>query len=183
MTTICKTILTGTSPQQIREQTEGLAPARLRDLAARLAARRDLTVSVITYDDDGAQELEVLHTGPPHRTEHTIDCRKFTRQPGPPGWTPVHSRAIRPARRCAPDPPDPGKRRRPVTAPPGLYCLEAVICFLATAAKVRGLSRVGRHRARRDRAAILAARPERASRATSRTVMTRRPCPTRVGNH
>lgn len=87
MTTICKTILTGTSPQQIREQTEGLAPARLRDLAARLAARRDLTVSVITYDDDGAQELEVLHTGPPHRTEHTIDCRKFTRQPGPPGWT------------------------------------------------------------------------------------------------
>jgi len=35
---------------------------------------------VITYDD-GTQELEVLHTGPPHRTEHTVDCRKFTRQP------------------------------------------------------------------------------------------------------
>ena len=30
----------------------------------------------------------MLHTGPPHRTEHTVDCRKFTRQPGdPPGWT------------------------------------------------------------------------------------------------
>ena len=29
---------------------------------------------------DGTQELEVLHTGPPHRTEDTIDCRRFTRQ-------------------------------------------------------------------------------------------------------
>ncbi len=35
---------------------------------------------MITYDS-GAQELEVLHTGPPHRTEHTIDQRKFTREP------------------------------------------------------------------------------------------------------
>ena len=35
---------------------------------------------MITYDN-GAQELEVLHTGPPHRTEHTIDQRRFTRQP------------------------------------------------------------------------------------------------------
>ena len=31
--------------------------------------------------DDGTQELEVLHTGPPHRTEDTIDCRRFSRQP------------------------------------------------------------------------------------------------------
>jgi hypothetical protein len=35
---------------------------------------------VITYYD-GRLELEVLHTGPPHRTEHTIDCRRFTGQP------------------------------------------------------------------------------------------------------
>jgi hypothetical protein len=34
---------------------------------------------VITCDD-GSQELEVLCTGPPHHTEHTIDCRRFTRQ-------------------------------------------------------------------------------------------------------
>jgi hypothetical protein len=85
--TICKTILTGRDARQVREQTEGLAPARLRDLAVQLAAHPDLTVSVITYDD-GTQELEVLHTGPPHRTEHTIDCRKFTRDPGAEqGWT------------------------------------------------------------------------------------------------
>jgi hypothetical protein len=35
---------------------------------------------VITYDD-GRAELEVLHTGPPHRTEDTIDCRRFSREP------------------------------------------------------------------------------------------------------
>jgi hypothetical protein len=34
---------------------------------------------VITYDD-GTQELEVLYTGPPHRTEDTIDHWKFTGQ-------------------------------------------------------------------------------------------------------
>jgi hypothetical protein len=34
---------------------------------------------VITYQD-GAQELEVLHTGPPHHTEQTIDGDRFTRQ-------------------------------------------------------------------------------------------------------
>jgi hypothetical protein len=85
--TICKTVLSGTTPEQIREQTEGLAPARLRDLAVRLAEQPELTVSVITYDD-GTQELEVLHTGPPCRTERTIDRRKFIRDPGTrPGWT------------------------------------------------------------------------------------------------
>ena len=80
MISIRKDILTGATPQQIRDLTPGLAPAQLRELAASLAQDRDLTVAVITYDS-GAQELEVLHTGPPHRTEHTIDPRKFTRQP------------------------------------------------------------------------------------------------------
>jgi len=78
MITICKTILSGSTPGRIRDQTEGLASAPLRDLAVKLAADPALTVSVITYDD-GTQELEVLHTGPPHRTEDTIDCRRFTR--------------------------------------------------------------------------------------------------------
>jgi uncharacterized protein YaaW (UPF0174 family) len=35
---------------------------------------------VISYEN-GRQELEVLHTGPPHRTEHTIDCCRFEREP------------------------------------------------------------------------------------------------------
>jgi hypothetical protein len=38
-----------------------------------------LTVSVITYQD-GAAELEVLHTGSPHHTEQTIDSDRFARQ-------------------------------------------------------------------------------------------------------
>ena len=80
MIKICKTILSDAAPGHIREQTEGLAPAQLRELAVQLAADPELTVSVITYDD-GRQELEVLHTGPPHRTEHTIDCRRFEREP------------------------------------------------------------------------------------------------------
>jgi hypothetical protein len=87
MVTIGKTVLSGTDPRQIRDQTRDLAPASLRDLAVRLAGHPGLTVSVITYAD-GTQELEVLHTGAPHRTEHTIDRRKFTRQPGiPASWT------------------------------------------------------------------------------------------------
>ena len=79
MITIGKAVLSGSTPGHIRDQTKGLTPARLRDLAVQLAADPDLTVSVISYDD-GRQELEVLHTGPPHRTEHTVDCRRFTRQ-------------------------------------------------------------------------------------------------------
>ena len=44
-------------------------------------------MSVITYSD-GRQELEVLHTGPPHHTEDTVDHRGFTRQAQEtPGWT------------------------------------------------------------------------------------------------
>jgi len=78
--TICKTILRGSTPEQIRDQADGLAPAELRELAACLAEDPDLTISVITYAD-GRRELEVLHTGSPHRTENTIDRRKFTRQP------------------------------------------------------------------------------------------------------
>ena len=79
MITIRKDTLSDATPQQIRELTTHLAPA-LRQLALSLAGDPELTVSVITYDN-GAQELEVLHTGPPHRTEHTIDQRRFTHQP------------------------------------------------------------------------------------------------------
>ena len=81
MITICKAILSGAKPAQIREQTEGLIPGWLRDLAVKLAGDPALTVSVITRED-GTQELEVLHTGPPHHTEQTIDSDRFTRQPG-----------------------------------------------------------------------------------------------------
>jgi hypothetical protein len=78
--TISKTVLSG-SATQVRNQTKGLAPARLRDLAVRLAACPELTVSVISYQD-GSQELEVLHTGAPRRTEDTVDHRKFAGHPG-----------------------------------------------------------------------------------------------------
>ena len=81
MISIRKDILSDVAAQQIRDLTAGLAPAPLRDLAVSLAQDPDLTIAVITYDS-GAQELEVLHTGPPRRTEHTIDQRKFTREPG-----------------------------------------------------------------------------------------------------
>ena len=91
---ICKTILSGQPPEQIRDRTEGLDSAPLRDLAARLAADPNLTVSVISYSD-GQQELEVLHTGPPHNTDDTIDHRRFSRQTQEaPGWTlPVSTQA------------------------------------------------------------------------------------------
>jgi hypothetical protein len=79
VTTICKTVLSSATPQ-IPDQAGGVAPARLHDLAVQLAADPDLTVSVITCDD-GRLELEVLHTGPPRRTEHTTDSGRFTRQP------------------------------------------------------------------------------------------------------
>lgn len=81
MITIGKTVLSGSEPEQVREQTEGLAPDRLRDLAISLATCPDLTVSVITYAD-GSQELEVLHTGPPYPTEDAIDQGRFAGQPG-----------------------------------------------------------------------------------------------------
>jgi len=91
---ICKTILSGTAPEQVRDQTSGLASASLRDLAVKLAGDPDLTVSVITYGD-GRQELEVLHTGPPHNTDDTIDHHRFARQTQEaPGWTlPVSTQA------------------------------------------------------------------------------------------
>jgi hypothetical protein len=90
MITIHKNVLSGATAQQIRGQTAGLAPPQLADLAARLADHPDLSVSVITYDD-GTQELEVLYTGPPHRTEDTIDQRKFSREPDA---TPTRTLAI-----------------------------------------------------------------------------------------
>ena len=81
MITFYKTTLSGSTPEQIRDQADGLAPAQLRELAIRLARDPDLTVSVVTYGD-GRRELEVLRTGPPHHTEATIDHRRFTRQRG-----------------------------------------------------------------------------------------------------
>jgi hypothetical protein len=90
MITIHKDVLSGATAQQIRGQTAGLAPPQLADLAVRLADHPDLSVSVITYDD-GTQELEVLYTGPPHRTEDTIDQRKFSREPDA---TPTRTLAI-----------------------------------------------------------------------------------------
>jgi hypothetical protein len=80
MITIRKAILSGTALEQIRDRASSLASVPLRDLAANLAADRELTVSVITYQD-GREELEVLHTGPPHRDENTINRRRFSRQP------------------------------------------------------------------------------------------------------
>jgi hypothetical protein len=56
-------------------------------LAVELAAHSDLRVSVITYED-GTEELEVLHVGPPHRDENTIDRGKFAdRARTAPDWT------------------------------------------------------------------------------------------------
>ena len=122
MITICKTILSGTAPGQIRDQASGLVSAPLRDLAVKLAADPDLTVSVITYSD-GRHELEVLHTGPPHHTEDTVDHRSLPARPFShrAGRSPS---ALRPAcrtpsRRSAPsctpppaDPADPADRMR-----------------------------------------------------------------------
>jgi hypothetical protein len=45
----------------------------------------------VTVSDDGSQELEVLYNGPPHRTEDTIDQRKFSREPDA---TPTRTLAI-----------------------------------------------------------------------------------------
>lgn len=92
MISICKTVVSGADPEQIRDQTAGLASAPLRDLAAKLAADPRLTVSVLTYSD-GRQELEVLHTGPPHHTEDTIDHRRFARHQAPARTLPLTSPA------------------------------------------------------------------------------------------
>jgi hypothetical protein len=75
---ISKAILSATTARHVRELVSGLDPAPLWDLALELAAQPGLRVSVITYQD-GSTELEVLADGPPHRDEHTIDCRRFTR--------------------------------------------------------------------------------------------------------
>jgi hypothetical protein len=115
MISIRKDILSGAAAQQIRDLTAGLAPAPLRDLAVSLAQDPDLTIAVITYDS-GAQELEVLHTGPPRCTEHTIDQRKFTREPG-----------------AAP------ARTMPVTSQPALqHAVEVIRAFLRDAQHATG---------------------------------------------
>jgi hypothetical protein len=96
MITINKAVVSRVPPDQVQARIDALTPgagpgddavaARLRDLAVRLAADRDLQVSVITYED-GRAELQVLHTGPPHYTEDTIDCAKFAGPDRPePGW-------------------------------------------------------------------------------------------------
>lgn len=115
MITICKTVLSGATPARIREQTEGLESGRLRDLTVKLAGDPALTVSVITHAD-GTQELEVLHTGPPHHTEQTIDSDRFTRQPRqtlPIAEPPDVQNAVALVRAILLPPPDP-----PVTARP-----------------------------------------------------------------
>ena len=43
MIKISKTVLNGAAPGHIREQTGGLAPTQLRELAVQLAADPDLT--------------------------------------------------------------------------------------------------------------------------------------------
>jgi hypothetical protein len=96
MITINRAVVSRVPPDQVQAWIDALTPAdspgddpaaaRLRDLAVRLAAHRDLQVSVITYED-GRAELEVLHAGPPHYTEDTIDCAKFAGPDHPaPGW-------------------------------------------------------------------------------------------------
>ncbi len=106
MITIRKAVATRVPPDQIRAVIEALTSgsgtsgsgtsgsgpgdaevaARLRDLALHLASYRDLRVSVISYED-GSAELEVLHAGPPHHTEATIDRGKFAGRPATEsGW-------------------------------------------------------------------------------------------------
>ena len=82
------TARSGTSEPGTSEPGPGNAEveARLRELALHLASYPDLRVSVIIYED-GSAELEVLHAGPPHHTEATIDRGKFTGQPdAESGW-------------------------------------------------------------------------------------------------
>jgi hypothetical protein len=76
-----KVTLSGSAPDRIREQTEGLESGCLRDLAVKLAGDAALTVSVLTYAD-GRTELEVLRTGPPGETGETIDSRLLALQTG-----------------------------------------------------------------------------------------------------
>jgi hypothetical protein len=99
MITIRKAVATRVPPGQIRAGIEALTSrsgtsgpgdaeveARLRELALHLASYPDLRVSVIIYED-GSAELEVLHAGPPHHTEATIDRGKFAGQPAAEsGW-------------------------------------------------------------------------------------------------
>jgi hypothetical protein len=99
MITIRKAVATRVPTDQIRAGIEALTSrsgtsgpgdaqveARLRELALHLASYPDLRVSVIIYED-GSAELEVLHAGPPHHTEATIDRGKFAGQPAAEsGW-------------------------------------------------------------------------------------------------
>lgn len=77
MMIVRKTLLKG-EPEKVREQAEAVADAlappheiaggeRLRALAAELARRGELEINLVSYED-GAQELEVVHSADPCRT-------------------------------------------------------------------------------------------------------------------
>ena len=86
MIKISKTVLSGAAPGHIREQTEGLAPAQLRELAVQLAADPDLTVSVIAYDDGRAGTGgPAYRPAAPHRAHHRLRPvrARARRGPGP----------------------------------------------------------------------------------------------------
>jgi hypothetical protein len=87
MITIRKGVISRVWPDRRQAPADEDPPAApLRDLALRLAAQRDLRVSVITYED-GQAELEVLHAGPPHPTAETIRGERLAGPDGGvPGW-------------------------------------------------------------------------------------------------
>jgi hypothetical protein len=88
MITIRKGVISRVWPdrRQAPAPDEDSSAGRLRDLALRLAAQRDLRVSVITYED-GRAELEVLHAGPPHPTAETIGRERLAvPDRAVPGW-------------------------------------------------------------------------------------------------
>ncbi len=107
MITIHKAVLSSATLSEIRDQVEELArgpggnaaAVRLRDLAVELAAHRDLRVSVITYED-GTEELEVLHAGPPHLNP-LGDPAARSRAAGPRSWG-GEDRGLRPGEGFAP---------------------------------------------------------------------------------
>jgi hypothetical protein len=82
MIRVNKQRLSGT-PEDVRRKAEDLAcdqddhdyldGTRFRELAVKPAARDDLTVSAVTYDDTTAYELEVTLASAPHHEAIVID--------------------------------------------------------------------------------------------------------------